>query len=174
MKFLIRRLLVFCTALAILGSCIYGTVIGPDNLSQYTFKEGIRTLDGVPIERFSEVIKDETIFIFITAWQIGCEACEKQMELLKEVAEIPAVEVVAVNIKGSENAVRKYAEQYPFIFLVGASQPPKGAGVPQTVVYGFNLDSGQWEVLHEWIGYQSEPIETFLTAMKDIGWDTNE
>ena len=168
MKYLIRRFLFYGISLTFLATCCYGIIAGPENLSGGVFEEGLRTLDGVPIDNPSKVLQDDTFFAFIIAWKLGCEACDLQLEELRRIDGIQGVEVITINIGGSENDVRKYEEEYPFIFLVGATQPPDPAiGVPQTALYGYNIETNRLEMIRTWLGYQKEPIDTFLDVINE-------
>jgi hypothetical protein len=130
------------------------------------FKAGLRTLDGIEVTDLTQVMSNDAVFVFVVHWQNGCPACEKQLESLRQAGEIKGVDVIAINIGGSENSVRKVADDYPFVFLIGATNPPEtAAGVPQTYLYGFNTDTGQWEEVYKWLGYQREPVDSFLEVI---------
>ena len=166
MKYFLRRALFWSLVVTILATCSYGIVAGPEQFSGYMFKAGLRTLDGTEVTDLTQVMSNDAVFLFVIYWQTGCPACEKQLDSLTKVAKIPGVAVIAINIGGSENSVRKVADEYPFVFLVGATSPPEAAaGVPQTALYGFNRDTNQWEEVYKWFGYNKEPVDSFLEVI---------
>lgn len=164
-----RRILTIAIALGLLATVVAGLAFGPDLLSQFTFQEGLRTLNGDEAE-IEDMFGDAEL-AYVVFWRVGCAACTKQLKALSQVGLVGGrVAVVAVNIGDSESKVRKHLEKNEiqtwadFPVLIGFAPTEEIEAVPVLVIMA--RDGEQWEYLGSKEGFSSiEDLETLAYRM---------
>jgi hypothetical protein len=169
--------ILFC--LAMIGVMAAGLVFGPDFLGQFTFREGLRTLNGEPVENIEGFLPKEARMAYIVLYRTECAACTKYLQELSrmDLEQFGGrLAIVAMNMDGSEYAVRQHLKENDiqtdaqFPVLIGLPHnPEKIPSVPVTII--MLGDGKHWEYSKELEGVRAiEGLETLAYRVLLRAW----
>ena len=130
----------------VMGAFLFAFFPPGDILSQFSFQEGLRTMDGIPVTRLEDVTLDNAIIAIY--WRMECSYCRRQFEELRYIG----ATILASNIGNSEYDVRRYLEDNDIDFVISLiglkTPPPQGMPYMQLLV----KVGERWMLLNEWAG----------------------